>query len=198
MVAMKKSKIKRRLLIREGYKVMRIKGYQATSIDEIVNNLKIPKGSFYYYFKNKEDYSLEVLEYYINVVLRRIEKTLTDPMISPKQRVIKLYSDYIDNYTNHGGSVYGNFASNMQHDLGDKNQQITDTVANYFLEIKKLHVNCLNQARRAGEIERSQDVEKIAKLIIYSWEGAVLRANITKNIKPLFIFRELIRDFILK
>lgn len=195
---MKKSKIKRRLLIREGYKLMRIKGYQATSIDEIVNNLKIPKGSFYYYFKNKEDYSLEVLEYYINIVLRRIEKTLTDPMISPKQRVIKLYSDYIDNYTNHGGSVYGNFASNMQHDLGDKNQQITDTVANYFLEIKKLHINCLNQARRAGEIERSQDVEKIAKLIIYSWEGAVLRANITRNIKPLFIFRELIRDFILK
>lgn len=195
---MKKSKIKRRLLIREGYKLMRVKGYQATSIDEIVNNLKIPKGSFYYYFKNKEDYSLEVLEYYINIVLRRIEKTLTDPMISPKQRVIKLYSDYIDNYTNHGGSVYGNFASNMQHDLGDKNQQITDTVANYFLEIKKLHINCLNQARRAGEIERSQDVEKIAKLIIYSWEGAVLRANITRNIKPLFIFRELIRDFILK
>jgi len=195
---MKKSKIKRRLLIREGYKLMRVKGYQATSIDEIVNNLKIPKGSFYYYFKNKEDYSLEVLEYYINVVLRRIEKTLTDPMISPKQRVIKLYSDYIDNYTNHGGSVYGNFASNMQHDLGEKNQQITDTVANYFLEIKKLHINCLNQARRAGEIERSQDVEKIAKLIIYSWEGAVLRANITRNIKPLFIFRELIRDFILK
>jgi TetR/AcrR family transcriptional regulator, transcriptional repressor for nem operon len=195
---MKKSKIKRRLLIREGYKLMRVKGYQATSIDEIVNNLKIPKGSFYYYFKNKEDYSLEVLEYYINIVLKRIEKTLTDPMISPKQRVIKLYSDYIDNYTNHGGSVYGNFASNMQHDLGEKNQMITDTVTNYFLEIKKLHVNCLNQARRAGEIERSQDVEKIAKLIIYSWEGAVLRANITRNIKPLFIFRELIRDFILK
>ncbi|HNW70847.1 MAG TPA: TetR/AcrR family transcriptional regulator [Bacteroidales bacterium] len=195
---MKKSKIKRRLLIREGYKLMRTKGYQATSIDEIVNNLKIPKGSFYYYFKNKEDYSLEVLEYYINIVLRRIEKTLIDPMISPKQRIIKLYSDYIDNYTNHGGSVYGNFASNMQHDLGEKNQQITDTVANYFLEIKKLHINCLNQARRSGEIERSQDVEKIAKLIIYSWEGAVLRANITRNIKPLFIFRELIRDFILK
>jgi len=195
---MKKSKIKRRLLIREGYKLMRVKGYQATSIDEIVNNLKIPKGSFYYYFKNKEDYSLEVLEYYINIVLKRIEKTLTDPMISPKQRVIKLYSDYIDNYTNHGGSVYGNFASNMQHDLGEKNQLITDAVTNYFLEIKKLHINCLNQARRAGEIERSQDVEKIAKLIIYSWEGAVLRANITRNIKPLFIFRELIRDFILK
>jgi TetR/AcrR family transcriptional regulator, transcriptional repressor for nem operon len=195
---MKKSKIKRRLLIREGYKLMRKKGYQATSIDEIVNNLKIPKGTFYYYFKNKEDFSLEVLEYYITVVLKRIEKTLVDPLISPKQRIIKLYSDYIDVYTNYGGSVYGNFASNMKHELGEKNQEVVDMVNNYFEEVKKLHINCLHQARRAGEIERSQDIEKIAKLIIYSWEGAILRSDITNNIKSLFIFRELIKDFILK
>ncbi len=195
---MKKSKIKRRLLIREGYKLMRKKGYQSTSIDEIVNNLKIPKGSFYYYFKNKEDFALEVLEYYSNITLRRIDKTLSDSMISPKQRIIKLYSDYIDSYTNYGGSVYGNFASNLQHDLGDKNKKITETVDNYFQEIRKIHITCLYQARRSGEIERSQDVEKLAKLIIYSWEGAILRANITKNIKSLFIFRELIRDYILK
>jgi len=195
---MKKSKIKRRLLIREGYKLMRKKGYQGTSIDEIVNILKIPKGSFYYYFKNKEDFAAEVLEYYIGIVLRRIERTLTDQLISPKQRIIKLYSDYIDIFTNMGGSVYGNFASKMRHEFGEKNRDIDDMVNNYFEEIKKLHINCLHQARRSGEIERSQDVEKIAKLIIYSWEGAILRADITNNIKSLFIFRELIRDFILK
>ncbi|HOY32061.1 MAG TPA: TetR/AcrR family transcriptional regulator [Bacteroidales bacterium] len=195
---MRKSKIKRRLLIREGYKLMRKNGYQATSIDEIVNNLKIPKGSFYYYFKNKEDFALEVLEYYVTIVLKRIEKTLVDPMISPKQRIIKLYSDYIDIYTNKGGAVYGNFASNIRHEFGDKNQDISKMVSNYFQEIKRLHINCLHQARRAGEIERSQDVEKLAKLIIYSWEGAILRANMNNNIKSLFVFRELIRDFILK
>lgn len=195
---MKKSKIKRRLLIREGYKLMRKNGYQGTSIDEIVNNLNIPKGSFYYYFKNKEDFTVEVLEYYISIVIRRIDKTLNDPNISPKQRIIKLYSDYIDNYTNFAGSVYGNFASNMLLDIGEKNHQIPDMVNNFFTEIKNLHINCLQQARRAGEIDRSQDVEKISKLIIYSWEGAILRANIANNIKSLFIFRELIRDFILK
>lgn len=195
---MKKSKIKRRLLIREGYKLIRKNGYQGTSIDEIVNNLNIPKGSFYYYFKNKEDFSVEVLEYYISIVTRRIEKTLNDPSISPKQRIIKLYSDYIDNYTNFAGSVYGNFASNMLLEVGKKNDQIPVMVNDFFMAIKNQHINCLQQARISGEIERSQDVEKISKLIIYSWEGAILRANIANNIKSLFIFRELIRDFILK
>jgi len=195
---MKKSKIKRRLLIREGYKLMRKNGYQSTSIDEIVNNLSIPKGSFYYYFKNKEDFGMEVLEYYMDIVVKRIEKTLNDPTISPKQRIIKLYSDYIDSFTNRGGNIYGNFAANMLHDLSEKNSLVMERSEKFFLEIKNQHISCLQQARRNGEIERSHDVEKLTKLIIYSWEGALLRANNVNNIKSLFIFRELLRDFILK
>jgi len=195
---MKKSKIKRRLLIREGYKLMRKNGYQSTSIDDIVNNLSIPKGSFYYYFKNKEDFGMEVLEYYMDIVVKRIEKTLNDPTISPKQRIIKLYSDYIDSFTNHGGNIYGNFAANMLHDLSEKNSLVMERSEKFFLEIKNQHISCLQQARRNGEIERSHDVEKLTKLIIYSWEGALLRANNVNNIKSLFIFRELLRDFILK
>lgn len=195
---MKKSKIKRRLLIREGYKLIRQKGFYGTSIDEIVNNLNIPKGSFYYYFKNKDDFAMEVLDYYTDIVLRRIERTLTDPSISPKQRIIKLYSDFIDVYTNYGGLVYGNFASNLQHELAEKNPEISEKTESYYESIKALHTACLQQARKAGEIDRSQDVERLTKLIIYSWEGATLRANNVNNIKSLFVFRELLRDFILK
>ena len=195
---MKKSKIKRRLLIREGYKLIRQKGFYGTSIDEIVNNLNIPKGSFYYYFKNKDDFAMEVLDYYTDIVLRRIERALTDPSISPKQRIIKLYSDFIDVYTNYGGLVYGNFASNLQHELAEKNPEISEKAESYYESIKALHTACLQQARKAGEIDRSQDVERLTKLIIYSWEGATLRANNVNNIKSLFVFRELLRDFILK
>lgn len=195
---MKKSKIKRRLLIREGYKLIRQKGYHGTSIDEIVNNLNIPKGSFYYYFKNKDDFAMEVLDYYTDIVLRRIERTLTDLSISPKQRIIKLYSDFIDVYTNYGGLVYGNFASNLQHELAEKNPGISEKTDSYFESIKALHTTCLQQARKAGEIDRTQDVERLTKLIIYSWEGATLRANNVNNIKSLFVFRELLRDYILK
>jgi len=195
---MKKSKIKRRLLIREGYKQIRQKGFHATSIDEIVNNLNIPKGSFYYYFKNKDDFAMEVLDYYTDIALRRIERTLNDNSISPKQRIIKLYSDFIDVYTNYGGLVYGNFASNLQHELAEKNPGISEKVESYFESIKSLHTACLQHARKAGEIDRGQDVERLTKLIIYSWEGAILRANSVNNIKSLFVFRELLRDFILK
>ncbi|MEI6123112.1 MAG: TetR/AcrR family transcriptional regulator [Bacteroidota bacterium] len=195
---MKKGKIKKRLIIREGYKLMRVNGYLNTSVDEIVGSLKIPKGSFYYYFKTKEDFAAEVLMYYIANVSRMLENVLNDESISPKQRIIKLYSDYIDNFANKGGTVYGNFATNILQEIGGYNQKIKDIALSFFELVRFQHVECLQQARRSGEIDRNQDVEKLVMLIIYSWEGALLRVKSSGNIRSLFAFRELIRDFILK
>ncbi len=195
---MKKSKVKERMLLREGYKMMREYGYQNTSIDQIAINLDIPKGSFYYYFKNKEEFAEAVLVYYITIVLNRIDRILYDYTLSPKQRLVKLYSDFIDMYTNKGGYVYGEFATNLYREFDKKNQNINEKVMTFFNRTKDAHIDCLQAARRAGEIDKSQDPEKLALLIIYSWEGAVLRVSLTGNILSLFAFRELLRDFILK
>jgi TetR/AcrR family transcriptional regulator, transcriptional repressor for nem operon len=195
---MKKSKVKERKLIREGYKVMRQFGYQATSIDKIVTNLNIPKGSFYYYFKNKEEYAEAVLIYYVTIVLNRVDRTLYDYSISPKQRLVKLYSDHIDFFANKGVSFYGNFASNILSELGNNSQNIKEIVTTFNNRMKDSHIDCLQSARRAGEIDRSQDAEKLTMLILYSWEGAVSRVSNTGNIGSLFAFREILRDFILK
>jgi TetR/AcrR family transcriptional regulator, transcriptional repressor for nem operon len=195
---MKKSKVKERKLIREGYKVMRQFGYQGTSIDKIVTNLNIPKGSFYYYFKNKEEFAEAVLVYYVTIVLNRVDRTLYDYSISPKQRMVKLYSDHIDFHTNKGVSFYGNFASNILYELGDNSQKIKEIVATFNNRMKDSHIDCLQSARRAGEIDRSQDAEKLTMLILYSWEGAISRISNTGNIRSLFAFREILRDFILK
>jgi TetR/AcrR family transcriptional repressor of nem operon len=195
---MKKSKVKEKKIIREGYKLMRKFGYQGTSVDMIVKNLNIPKGSFYYYFKNKEEFTEAVLVYYVTIVLKRVDRTLYDYSLSPKQRMVKLYSDYIDFYTNSGVSFYGDFATNILRDLGDNNQNIKEIVITFNNRMKDSHIDCLQSARRAGEIDKSQEPEKLAMLIINSWEGAVLRINTPGNIQSLFAFREILRDFILK
>jgi TetR/AcrR family transcriptional regulator, transcriptional repressor for nem operon len=193
----KKSKVKERVLLREGYRLMRSLGYQNTSVDQVVSNLNIPKGTFYYYFKSKEEFAEAVLVYYITIVLNRIDRVLYDYALSPRQRLIKLYSDYIDLYTNSDGPVYGNFASTIFQELGSINASINEKVTMFYNRTKDAHIDCLQSARRAGEINKSQDPEKLAMLIIYSWEGAILRVNNTGNIRSLFAFRELLRDFIL-
>ena len=48
-------------LIRSGLELLTQNGFLATGVDAIVKNANVPKGSFYYYFKSKEDYAQTVL-----------------------------------------------------------------------------------------------------------------------------------------
>jgi len=195
---MGKNKVNERLLIREGYKLLRKTGYYNTNIDQIADRLNITKSAFYSFFKNKDEFVEAVLHYYVIIVLARIDRTLGDIDLSPKQRLVKLYSDYIDYYMNNGGEIYGNFASSIEIEIGDKNKNIQDKVKLFYSRMKDSHVDCLQAARRAGEIDKSQDTEKLAMLIISAWESSISRVKATGNIRSLIAFRELLKDFILR
>ncbi|MBN2603060.1 MAG: TetR/AcrR family transcriptional regulator [Candidatus Thermoplasmatota archaeon] len=52
------------------------KGFNNTSVDEIVNKLGVAKGTFYYYFKSKE----EILDELLNRYLKNI-KTIADQIV---------------------------------------------------------------------------------------------------------------------
>ena len=39
-------------------------GYNNVGLNKILETANIPKGSFYYYFKSKEDFGIQVIKYY--------------------------------------------------------------------------------------------------------------------------------------
>ncbi|RKN81203.1 TetR/AcrR family transcriptional regulator [Ulvibacterium marinum] len=59
---MKKENIHRAL--ETGIKILSQKGYHNLGLREFLENAEIPSGSFYYYFKSKEDFAAKVLEHY--------------------------------------------------------------------------------------------------------------------------------------
>ena len=59
---MEKTAQKKQRVIVESAKLFYYHGYTNTGLLEILEVCKIPKGSFYYYFKNKEDLSLKKID----------------------------------------------------------------------------------------------------------------------------------------
>ena len=55
---------KKLLLVNIGTAIFTQKGFSITSLDEIVEIAEIPKGSFYYYFKSKDEFAIEVIKNY--------------------------------------------------------------------------------------------------------------------------------------
>ncbi|MBC9794691.1 TetR/AcrR family transcriptional regulator [Sinomicrobium weinanense] len=51
-------------------------GFEATSIDRILNTAQLSKGAFYHHFKNKKELGLAVIS-------KKIQKRIYDGMIKP-------------------------------------------------------------------------------------------------------------------
>ena len=66
---MKKGEKRKQELIRIAYRMFVTKGYEYTSVDEIIEEAGIAKGTYYYYFKSKE----QMLEEVIDMMLRAEE-----------------------------------------------------------------------------------------------------------------------------
>ena len=79
-------------LLKIAYRLIISKGYEETSIDEIIAEAQIAKGTFYYHFKSKE----EMLEALINMMIteqtERAKQILSAPLPIPQKTVAVITS----------------------------------------------------------------------------------------------------------
>lgn len=79
-------------LLKIAYRLIISKGYEETSIDEIIAEAQIAKGTFYYHFKSKE----EMLEALINMMIteqtERAKEILSAPLPIPQKTVAVITS----------------------------------------------------------------------------------------------------------
>lgn len=66
---MKKGEESRQRLILCAAELFWKNGYSATGISEILKQAELPKGSFYFYFKSKDELAIAVTEYYQKMIL---------------------------------------------------------------------------------------------------------------------------------
>ncbi len=80
-------------LIRSGLELLTQNGFLATGVDAIVKNANVPKGSFYYYFKSKEDYAQTVLNAYDSFFEHKLKKHLHESSCTPMVRLENFIND---------------------------------------------------------------------------------------------------------
>lgn len=72
---MKKGEESRQRLIECAAELFWKNGYSATGISEILKQTGLPKGSFYFYFKSKNDLAAAVTEYYQKILLEQFQSS---------------------------------------------------------------------------------------------------------------------------
>jgi len=183
---------KRAAILDAGAALMLRKGYHGTGIQKIVDAAGVPKGSFYNYFKSKEDFALAAMEFTSHDHIEGFETALTTGSPSPQQRIIDSYADMAAVYEASRNYTTGCFVGNLCQELADTNAAVAEKAEYLFRIYTSALARCIRSAQDAGEVNREADPDRLAEAIFNSWEGAILRMKSSRNIQPLNAFLDML------
>jgi len=88
MRIVKKPEVRKAEILEAAEKLFHTKGYEATTINDILTALNISKGGFYHHFKSKEEALDEIIEKYLQEGIDRAEK-IAASSLSPVQKLFE-------------------------------------------------------------------------------------------------------------
>jgi TetR/AcrR family transcriptional regulator, transcriptional repressor for nem operon len=185
---MKEKDAKKRELLESGSALMLCKGYHGTGIQQIVDAAGVPKGSFYNYFKSKEDFVIAAMEYSSRGAIRAFEQALEDDGRPAAQRIVGAFQRMTEAFEKEKDYTRGCFVGNMCQEMADSNSAIAEKAEYLFRRYTAALARCLGELQDSAGSWQARDADKLAEFIFNSWEGAVLRMKSSRNAQPLNAF----------
>ncbi len=192
-----KTNIKRLEILEKGAEIIIIKGFNNTGINEILTAADIPKGSFYFYFKNKEDFGINLIKYFLGMFLKMANQFLNQEDLPYLTRFRGFFDFFLNIYVKQkytGGCPIGNFSLEMS----DLNENFRVEILNSFDSMQDVIKSFLIGAKNNSEISKKTNIDEMSEFILNSWEGTLMRMKVRKNSNPSDIFFNLIFEKLLK
>lgn len=186
----------RQRLIEAGAEFMHRQGYAGTGIQQVLDACGVPKGSFYHYFKSKEDFALAVVDFHAGRMGAGARALFADPARAPLERLQHFFAYFLGCFADrtHPLGQSGCPIGNLVQELAAASPVFQQRLDAVLCGLEQCMADLLREARAAGEISARLDPEETARFISSSWEGAILRAKATGDATPLVRAR----DFILQ
>ena len=188
-------KYSRQEILLKGIFLLRRQGYHHTGINDILKECGIPKGSFYNFFKSKEEFGIQCLTLYGRSMLRLIQQFTRDESLSPIER-LQSYFEVTIQANEEEGMQYGCLLMNSATELAGYNDRFAALSHQLFeLWIEELGL-CIEEGQETGEIIDSIPAKSLAAHLYSSFFGAFSRGKMTRSIKPLQQMLALNLDYI--
>ena len=165
------------------------KGFSRTGIDEILKQVNVPKGSFYHYFKNKEEFGTAVINNYAKYFAKKLDRLFNNEKLTPLARLNAFIEDAkvgMEKYDYARGCLIGNIGQ----ELSQLDDPFRDQIEAVFVDWEKRLARLFEDAQRSGEFTSTIDCADLAAYFWIGWEGAILRAKLVRNKKPLDVFQK--------
>ena len=160
------------------------KGFAAVGLNEILTTANVPKGSFYHYFKSKEQFGDAMLEDYLEGYLAALDAKLSPENGTVKARLHGYFQDWLESQTTehtHDKCLIVKLSAEVT-DLSETMRQTLDLGTQ---RIMNRLAACVEEGVANGELASDLDAETVANEIYYMWVGATLLCKVQRSREAL-------------
>jgi TetR/AcrR family transcriptional regulator, transcriptional repressor for nem operon len=182
---MRKKYNKEDILVK-GEKLVRERGYHNTGINDILEVCGIPKGSFYNFFKSKEDFCIQIIAMYSENLTEQYRSILSDASLNPLGRIRKLYESIMQAHIEEGFRS-GSLITNLASEMGMLYPEIGKEINQRYQQWLDVIGECIQEGQDAGEITNEYPARVLAEYLHNSFYGSLSIMKVQQSEKPLEI-----------
>lgn len=157
------------------------KGFTATSVDEICKAAGVTKGSFFYYFANKDAMGQQLLAHFMQRMAEMLAQGSHHQVADPLQRIYAYCDDIATMLANPQvpkSCLMGNFAQ----ELAPTQPEIANTCQQCFTQWAAIIQTDLDAACQQYPPQITFDSHGLAEHLISIFEGALILAKAQQDI----------------
>jgi len=178
-------------LLDQGVALLMERGYHGAGLQELVQRVGVPKGSFYNYFASKEAFAAEVVAHYLDPFIARLDGRLQRSDLTALESLTGYFDELIEETERmdfKGGCLLGNLIG----EVGETDDLCAASLQAAVRRYRDKLSQGISRAQQEGSLRRDMKAEEMADLLVNFWQGALLRMKIEKSTRPLRQFSDLL------
>ncbi|MCD9462709.1 TetR family transcriptional regulator [Photobacterium phosphoreum] len=166
-----------------GYQLVVTKGFTNVGLSEILKTAAVPKGSFYHYFKSKEQFGEALIQHYFEQYLEHVNAILVKGTGTGFDRLTDYFSRWliIDNGTCNANKCV---VVKLSAEVSDLSEPMREALKNGAYSIVTLIALCIDDGIKDGSIT-VKDSQLAAQTLYQLWLGASLFYKISQDLNVL-------------
>ncbi|KPH14326.1 TetR/AcrR family transcriptional regulator [Chryseobacterium sp. ERMR1:04] len=182
---MKKSEATRLNILRKAFELIYEKGYQTTSVDEIIATTQVTKGAFYYHFKTKDEMGLAI----INELMRSsFQDTFIDPFKLSENPLDTIYN-LMENILMDNEFLkveYGCPTSNFTQEMAPWNIEFTKALNKLSSEWENAMIEAIEKGKKNGKVQPDVNAKGVAIFVMSGYWG-IRNLGKLENSKSIYL-----------
>lgn len=196
MARPRKSEHIKEQLLEKGIALLIEHGYHGTGLKKILDEVNVPKGSFYNFFASKEQFVSEIIERYSQNSLSQLDQYIEDNFDDPVTCIKNIHYYLIDMHKQNG--LQGCLIGNLSAEIATSSKTCQMTMKHAHEEWEKRFTKLIREAQRRDLVRKDLSADTLSNVLWSTWQGGLLQMKIKGDTAPLKEILEASLDVLFK